>query len=200
MAAKDDAAILKHLKKNPSQEALDISFATDIDESVVNESLAALYSKGQVEYKDVGGRPQWSLAAAKPKPAPAPKAEKPAPAPKAVATSSSDFDDEETSGSSGSGKGFVLGVGVIVLVLAILAGYVLGGMQASASAKALADGEIKSVRDSIGLVKMSLNLRIDNLESQIREIKAAAEKAQEAKASEAKAPASKPAKKKKRRR
>jgi hypothetical protein len=211
MAAKEEAAILKYLKKNPSQEALDISFGTDIDEDVVKQALAVLQGKGEVESKDVGGRPQWSIAAPKPKAAPAPaapKAEGEAPAaapkaPKAERPAVEDADDEDAAPKAGGvSKGFVFSVSSVVLVLAVAIGYVLGGMQASSSAKALADTEIKNVRDSLGCVKLSLNTRLDNLESQIRDLKAAAVKAEEpaekkedAKAK--KAPA-KPAKKKRR--
>lgn len=181
MAAKEEAAILKHLKKNPSQDALDISFATDLDEGLIKESLVALEGKAQVESKEVDGRLQWSLAAPKPKPvaAPAPKAEAPAvsddEAPvsrksKPVAVEADD--DEDAPAVGGASKGFVLTVGLVVLLLAVAAGYVLGGMQASSAAKALADGEVKAVRDSIGLVKVSLNTRIDALESKIRDLKA----------------------------
>lgn len=186
MAAKEEAAVLKYLKKNPSQEALDISFSIDIDEDVVKQALAALEGKGQVESKDVGGRAQWSLAAPKPKaaPAPAPKAEAapvageadaaaeaaPRKAPKADVVVE-ESDEECCCAKGGVTKCFVVSVSVVVLVLAIVVGYVLGGMQASSAAKALADSEIKAVRDSVGLVKVSLNQRLDNLESQIRDLK-----------------------------
>ena len=209
MAAKEEAAVLKYLKKNPSQEALDISFAIDIDEDLVKQALAALEGKGQVESKDVGGRPQWSLAAPKPKaaPAPAPKAEAapvaseggvvaaeaaPKKAPKAEVVAE-EGDEECCCAKGGVSKCFVVSVSAVVLVLAIVVGYVLGGMQASSAAKALADSEIKAVRDSVGLVKVSLNQRLDNLESQIRDLKAP--KAEPAKEETKKAPA-KPAKKK----
>jgi len=178
MAAKEEAAILKHLKKNPAQDALDISFATDLDEGLVKEALVALEGKAQVESKDVDGRLQWSLAAPKPKPAPAPKAEAAAvsddeaPVPRKAKTVAVEADDDEAPAAGGVSKGFVLTVGLVVLLLAVAAGYVLGGIQASSAAKALADGEVKSVRDSIGLVKVSLNSRIDALESQIRDLKA----------------------------
>jgi hypothetical protein len=203
MAAKEEAAVLKYLKKNPSQEALDISFGTDIDESVVKETLAALEGKGQVEQKDVGGRPQWSLAAPKPKPAPAPKpepvvsgdiseSEKPAKASRAVAVP--DDSDDEAAPKGGVSKGFVLGVSLVVLLVALAGGWVLGGLQASAASKALSDAEIKSLRDSTKLGIMQLNVRIDGLESQIRDLKAAPAPKEEP---AAKKPAAKPAKKKK---
>lgn len=210
MAAKEEAAVLKYLKKNPSQEALDISFSIDIDEDVVKQALAALEGKGQVESKDVGGRMQWSLAAPKPKaaPAPAPKAEaveqgseESVPAPKKAAKPvvEAGDEDEECCAKGGVSKGFVFGVSGAVLVVALGVGYVLGGMQASSAAQALADTEIKSVRDSVGLMKVALNQRLDNLESQIRDLKAPpkAEPAAEPKKEEKgkKAPA-KPAKKK----
>lgn len=210
MAAKEEAAVLKYLKKNPSQEALDISFAIDIDEDLVKQALAALEGKGQVESKDVGGRAQWSLAAPKPKaaPAPAPKAEAapvaaeggavaaeaaPVKASKAEVVAE-EGDEECCCAKGGVSKCFVVSVSAVVLVLAIVIGYVLGGMQVSSAAKALADSEIKAVRDSVGLVKVSLNQRLDNLESQIRDLKAAP-KAEPAKEETKKAPA-KPAKKK----
>lgn len=210
MAAKEEAAVLKYLKKNPSQEALDISFAIDIDEDVVKQALAVLQGKGEVESKDVGGRAQWSLAAPKPKPAPAPKAEKvessasdEAPAPKKEKAPKPEADccgDDECCSKGGVSKGFVFGIGAVVLVLAVGVGYVLGGMQAKSAAQALADTEVKAVRDSIGLVKVSLNQRLDNVESQIRDLKAfpkAEEPADkpDAKKAAKKAPA-KPAKKK----
>ena len=208
MAAKEEAAILKYLKKNPSQEALDISFGTDIDEDLVKQALAVLQGKGEVESKDVGGRPQWSIAAPKPKAAPAPAAPKadgdaPVPAPKAAKADVPvlDADDDDVGGKVGGvSKGFVFGVSGVVLVLAIAIGYVLGGMQASSAAKSLADTEIKDVRDSLGFVKLSLNTRIDNLESQLRDLKAASEKAEEASkiAEPKKAPAKKVVKKKRR--
>lgn len=195
MAAKEESAVLKYLKKNPSQEALDISFAIDIDESVVKEALAVLSGKGEVESKDVDGRAQWSLAApkAKPAPAPVPKAEPSVgldvePAPRKAAKVVVEADDEAAP-AGGASKGFVLAVGLVVLVLAAGAGFVLGGMQASKATQALAAGEIQAVRDSIGLVKVGLNTRIDNLESQIRDLKAASEE----KSVEAEKPAAKPA-------
>lgn len=199
MAAKEEAAILKYLKKNPSQEVLDISFAIDIDEALVAQAIEALAAKSQVESKDVGGRLQWSLAA----PKAAPPASKPAPAPvaaKPVAAPEEDpEDDDVVRVKGGVSKGFVFGIGAVVLVLAVVVGYVLGGMQASAATKALADTELKAVRDSVGLVKVSLNQRLDNLESQIRELKTPP-KAEEPKVEEKKAPAkkapAKPAKKK----
>jgi hypothetical protein len=200
MAAKEESAVLKYLKKNPSQEALDISFAIDIDESLVKEALAVLSGKGEVESKDVDGRAQWSLAAPKAKPAPAPKAQpEPSldvgsePAPRKAAKVVVDSDDDAAP-AGGASKGFVLAVGLVVLVLAAGAGFVLGGMQASKATQALAAGEVQAVRDSIGLVKVGLNTRIDNLESQIRDLKAAAEK----KPVEAAKPAAKATKKKKR--
>ena len=210
MAAKEEAAILKYLKKNPSQEVLDISFGIDIDEELVKQALAVLQGKGEVESKDVGGRPQWSIAAPKPKAAPAPapvapKAEGEAPAPKAPKAESrpalEEADDEDAAPKAGGvSKGFVFGVSGVVLVLAIVIGYVLGGMQASSSAKALADTEIKNVRDSLGFVKLTLNTRLDNLESQLRDLKAAATKVEEsAKKEETKKAPAKVVKKKKRR-
>lgn len=205
MAAKEEAAVLKYLKKNPSQEALDISFGTDIDESVVKETLVALEGKGQVEQKDVGGRPQWSLAAPKPKPAPAPapksepvvsgdfsESEKPAKAPRPAPVP--DDSDDEAAPKGGVSKGFVLGVSLVVLLVALAGGWVLGGMQASAASKALAESELKSLRDSTKLGIMQLNVRIDGLESQIRDLKAAPAPKEEP---AAKKPAAKPAKKKK---
>lgn len=206
MAAKEETAVLKYLKKNPSQEALDISFAIDIDESLVKEALAVLAGKGEVESKDVDGRAQWSLAAPKAKPAPAPvpkvKAEPSVdldlePAPRKAAKVVDDTDDEAAP-AGGASKGFVLAVGLVVLVLASGAGFVLGGMQASKATQALAAGEIQAVRDSIGLVKVGLNTRIDNLESQIRDLKAASEKKSVEAAKPAAKPAAKATKKKKR--
>lgn len=198
MAAKEESAVLKYLKKNPSQEALDISFAIDIDESLVKEALAVLEGKGEVQSKEVDGRAQWSLAApkAKPVPVPAPKVQADSsldigsdPAPRKSAKVVADSEDEATP-SGGASKGFVLAVGLVVLIAASAAGFVLGGMQATKATQALADGELKAVRDSIGLVKVGLNTRIDNLESQIRDLKAAAE----AKAAEPAKPVAKPTK------
>jgi len=200
MAAKEEAAVLKYLKKNPSKDALDISFGTDIDESLVKESLLVLQGKGEVEQKDIDGRPHWSLAAPKPKPAPAPKAEpvaseaapseKPAKAPRAASV-----EDEEETASSGAGvsKGFVFGVSLVTLLVALGGGWVLGGLQASAATKAQADTEIKALRDSTRLGIMNLNTRIDGLESKIRDLKAPAAPAAEPAAKSA----AKPAKKKK---
>jgi len=208
MAAKEEAAILKHLKKNPSQDALEISFEIDFEESVIKEALASLESKSQVESKEVDGRRVWSLPAPK-KAAPAtaaPKVEKAEVAsdvaeiaPKKIAKADVVADDAEECccAAGGVSKCFVASVGVVVLVLAVVIGYILGGMQATSAAKALADNEIKAVRDSIGLTKVALNRRLDDLESQIRYLKVPAkveEPAADAK-KDKKAPA-KPAKKK----
>lgn len=198
MAAKEESAVLKYLKKNPAQDALDISFAIDIDESLVKEALVVLAGKGEVESKDVDGRAQWSLAAPKAKlvPVAPPKVQAESaldlgsePAPRKSAKVVVDSDDE-TPPAGGASKGFVLAVGLVVLLLSAAAGFVLGGMQATKATQALAAGEVQAVRDSIGLVKVGLNTRIDNLETQIRDLKAAAEK----KAVEAPKPDPKPAK------
>jgi hypothetical protein len=204
MAAKEETAVLKFLKKNPSQEALDISFGIDIDESLVKETLIALEGKGQVEQKDVGGRPQWSLAAPKPKPAPVPvpkadpvasnefsEVEKPSKATRAAAVAD---DEDESAPKGGVSKGFVLGVSLVVLLVALGGGWVLGGMQASAASNALVATDLKNMRDSTKLDIMKLNVRIDGLESQIRDLKAAPAPKEEP---AAKKPAAKPAKKKK---
>lgn len=200
MAAKEEAAVLKYLKKNPAQEALDISFAIDIDENLIKEALVSLEGKGQVESKDVGGRPQWSIAAPKPKvaapaAAPAPAASagdagqlQAAPAvvaaPKKVKAEPSDESDAPVGGTS---KGFVVVIGLLAIVIATGAGYVLGGIQAKAATTALENGQVKLLRDSIGLTKAALNIRLDGLESQIRDLKAAppAPAAEEAKPAKA---------------
>jgi len=68
-------------------------------------------------------------------------------------------------------------------------------MQAKSATSALENGKVSLLRDSIGFTKASLNIRLDGLESQIRDLKTAAP-APAAEASKPAKTAAKPKKKK----
>jgi len=190
MAAKEEALVLKYLKKNPGSEALDISFGTDVDESVVKETLQQLLGKQQVAEKvSDSGVSTWTISTPPAKPA-APKAEKPA----KVSVERSDDAVEESSSSGGSGKGFVFVIALLTAVISIGASYFIASSQISA-AKSSFDLQLKNATDTVGFYKIETNKKIDALQQELKKLQAppADEKA------DAKAPAkvAKKAKKKK---
>ncbi len=177
MAAKEEALILKYLKKNPDSEALDVSFGTDVDESVVKETLQQLLSKQQVAEKvSDSGISTWTIAVPPPKPV-APKPEKPAKVAKSDedvsvdVPASSDDDDASPSSGKGSGKGFVLVVAVLTAAISIGASYVIGSNKI-ASEKAAFDLQLKNATDSVGFYKIETNQKIDALQQEIKKLQA----------------------------
>lgn len=177
MAAKEEALILKYLKKNPDSEALDVSFGTDVDESVVKETLQQLLSKQQVAEKvSDSGISTWTIAVPPPKPV-APKPEKPAKVAKSDddvsvdVPASSDDDDASPSSGKGSGKGFVLVVAVLTAAISIGASYVIGSSKI-ASEKAAFDLQLKNATDSVGFYKIETNQKIDALQQEIKKLQA----------------------------
>lgn len=200
MAAKEEALILKYLKKNPDSEALDVSFGTDVDESVVKETLQQLLSKQQVAEKvSDSGVSTWTIAVPPPKPV-APKPEKPAKVAKSdddvsVDVPASSDDDESSSSGKGSGKGFVLFVAILTAAISIGASYVIGSGKI-ASEKAAFDLQLKNATDSVGFYKIETNKKLDALQQEIKKLQAPpAEEAAPAKAAK---PAPKKVVKKKR--
>ena len=201
MAAKEEALILKYLKKNPDSEALDISFGTDVDEVVVKDTLQQLLSKQQVAEKvSESGISTWTIAAPPPKVA-APKPEKPAKPAKSedegveVAVSSSDDEDAAPSGS-GSGKGFVFVVAILTALISIGASYVIGSSKIAAE-KAAFDLQLKNATDSVGFYKIETNKKLDALEQEIKKLQAPPAEEPDAKAASKKAAPKKAVKKKK---
>ncbi|HNY30247.1 MAG TPA: hypothetical protein PKO15_05105 [Fibrobacteria bacterium] len=189
MAAKEESVILKYLKKNPGSEALDISFGTDIDESVVKETLQQLLGKQQVsEAVSESGISTWSIAAPPP-PAPKVAAPKPQPAPKPVSEDaptddSDDSDSDEGSSSKGGvGKGFVIFIALLFAAIGAGASFfmVQGSISAAKADIVKAKGELQ---DSVGVFKLATNNRISAMEQEIKLLKAppAEEKADDAKA------------------
>jgi len=176
MAAKEEALILKYLKKNPDSEALDVSFGTDVDESVVKETLQQLLSKQQVAEKvSDSGISTWTIAVPPPKPV-APKPEKPAKVAKSdddvsVEVPASSDDDDSSSSGKGSGKGFVLAVAVLTAAISIGASYVIGSGKI-ASEKAAFDLQLKNATDSVGFYKIETNKKLDALQQEIKKLQA----------------------------
>lgn len=200
MAAKEESVILKYLKKNPGSEALDISFGTDIDESVVKETLQQLLGKQQVsESVSDSGISTWNIATPPP-PAPKAAAPKPEPTPKPVreAAPVDDLDLSESdapASKGGAGKGFV--VLIALLFAAISAGATFFLMQGTiSSAKTQLINDNKRVTDSLSTLIQATNVKISGLELEVKALKAppADEKAEDPKAKGAKA--AKPAPKK----
>lgn len=169
MAAKEEALVLKYLKKNPGSEALDVSFGTDVDESIVKESLDSLLAKNQVS-KTVSdsGVATWSIASGS-----APKAE----APKASssvtvrAEAVEAVEDDAPSGSSGTGKGFVLFVALLTAIVSIAASYFVGA-GAIAAEREKFDLQLKNATDSVGFYKITTNQKLDALEQEIKKLQA----------------------------
>jgi hypothetical protein len=168
MAAKEEALVLKYLKKNPGSEALDVSFGTDVDEVVVKEALESLLSKNQVSrsLSDTGVA-TWSLASGS-----APKVE----APKASSSvtirseASAPVEDESPS-SSGTGKGFVIVVALLTALVAIAVSYFAASSAISAE-RAKFDLQLKNATDSVGFYKITTNQKLDALEQEIKKLQA----------------------------
>lgn len=168
MAAKEEALVLKYLKKNPGSEALDVSFGTDIDESVVKETLESLLSKNQVS-KSVSDSNVaiWTLASG-----PAPKVEKPK-ASSSVTIRSEDVPDagDDASGSTGTGKGFVIVMALLAILVSVAASYFVAASAISAE-RVKFDLQLKNATDSVGFYKITTNQKIDALEQEIKKLQA----------------------------
>lgn len=166
MAAKEEALVLKYLKKNPGSEALDVSFGTDVDESVVKEVLEALLSKQQVS-KTVSdsGVATWVLASGPAPKVQAPKESSSAPLRSEDIPSSSD----DSSGSTGTGKGFVIIVALLTAIVAIAASYFMASSAISAE-RAKFDLQLKNATDSVGFYKITTNQKLDALEQEIKKL------------------------------
>lgn len=204
MAAKEESVILKYLKKNPGSEALDVSFGTDLDESVVKETLQQLLGKQQVAEKvSETGISTWNISTPPPPPpkAAAPKPER-APKPVREESSVSDIDslsdDEGSSGccKGGVGKGFVIIIALLFAAIGACASYFM--VQGSiTAAKADLVKQNNAFIDSVGNFKVATTAKINVLESEVNKLKAppAEEKKEDAKPAKAAKPAPKKGKK-----
>ncbi|QQS05077.1 MAG: hypothetical protein IPK50_22825 [Fibrobacterota bacterium] len=188
MAAKEESVILKYLKKNPGSEALDVSFGTDIDESVVKETLQQLLGKQQVSQSvSDSGISTWNIATPPP-PAPKPVAPKPVATPKPAREDApvedvvvSDSDLAPSSNGGGTGKGFV--ILIALLFAAISAGatfYLLQSTIKTAETKLITDN--KRVLDSLSTVIQATNVKISGLQVELNALKPPAEEKVEDKA------------------
>lgn len=195
MAAKEESLVLKYLKKNPGSEALDVSFGTDVDESVVKEVLQELLGKQMVAEKvSDSGVSTWTIAVPPPKPV-APKPEKPAKVAKSEDDSIDVSVDDDAPASGGSGKGFVFVVALLTAIVSIGVSYVVGSSKI-ASEKAAFDLQLKNATDSLGFYRIETNKKLDALQQDVKKLQAPpAEEKADAKA--AAKPAAKKGKKKK---
>ena len=187
MAAKEESVILKYLKKNPGSEALDVSFGTDIDESVVKETLQQLRGKQQVsESVSDSGISTWNIATP-PAPAAKPVAPKPVSEPRParesapaedVVISDSDF---APASSGGTGKGFVIFVALLFAAIGAGASYfMVQGTISAAKSELVAKNNV--FMDSVGVYKQLTNNRIAALELDVKNLKPAPEAAADPKA------------------
>lgn len=171
MAAKEEALVLKYLKKNPGSEALDVSFGTDVDESVVKEILQQLLGKQQVAEKvSESGVSTWTIAVPPSKPA-APKAEKPVKAAKSEDASDDVVADDEAPATGGTGKGFVFVIAILTAIISIGVSYVVGSSKITAE-KAAFDLQLKNATDSVGFYKIETNKKLDALQLEIKKLQA----------------------------
>lgn len=178
MAAKEESVILKYLKKNPGSEALDVSFGTDIDESVVKETLQQLLGKQQVSQSvSDSGISTWNIAAPPP-PAPKPVAPKPASEPKPARESApsddvviSDSDLETSSNGGGTGKGFVIFIALLFAAIAAAGSYFAVQGKIS-SAQAEMTSKNSKVIDSLSTLIQATNVKISALDIEIKALKA----------------------------
>jgi len=171
MAAKEEALVLKYLKKNPGSEALDISFGTDVDEAIVKEALQQLLSKQQVSPKvDERGVATWTIS----EPGKAPAAPKPVKAPEPAADRFSEpvlREEEPDAPSGGTGKGFVFFLVLLFALISVGASWYLAGMQIKA-AKSGFDVQLKATQEAIGLQQIQTNKDVDSLKLEIRKLQA----------------------------
>ena len=194
MAAKEEALVLKFLKKNPDSEALDVSFGTDVEEPLVKETLQQLLAKQMVAVKvSDSGVATWNIATPPAKVA-APKPEKPA---KVASESFGSVDSsDDSSPSGGTGKGFVLFVALLTAVVSIAASYVVGSNKIAAERAGL-ELQLKNATDTIGFYRIATNNKLDAIQMEIKKLQpAVAEEKSEAKPSKAAKPAKKTKKKK----
>jgi hypothetical protein len=168
MAAKEEALVLKYLKKNPGSEALDISFGIDVDEAIVKEALQQLLSMRMVATKlDERGVPSWIIS----DPSKAARAANP------IVSSESDpqrtpapmVESDEPSG--GTGKGFVFFIVLLFALISVGASWYLAGMQINA-AQAGFDRQLKTAQEAIGLQQIQMNKNIDSLKVEVKKLQA----------------------------
>jgi hypothetical protein len=171
MAAKEEALVLKYLKKNPGSEALDVSFGTDVDEAIVKEALQQLLSKQQVAFKmDERGVPAWTIA----EPGKAPPAPKPV---KAAEPASDRFSEpvlkteEPDAPSGGTGKGFVFFIVLLFALISVGASWYLAGMQIKAAQSGF-DIQLKHTQEAMGQQQIQTNKDIDSLKLEVKKLQA----------------------------
>jgi len=185
MAAKEEALVLKYLKKNPGSEALDISFGTDVDEAIVKEALQQLLSKQQVAAKvDERGVATWTIA----EPGKAPVAPKPVKAPEPATDRFSSpvlRDEPDDVPSGGTGKGFVFFIVLLFALISVGASWYLAGMQINA-AKSGFDVQLKAAQEAMGLLQVQTNKDMDSLKLEVKKLQAPAPVAAEEPAPKAK--------------
>jgi hypothetical protein len=177
MAAKEEALVLKYLKKNPGTEAMDVAFGTDLDEAIVKEALQQLLSKRQVLMKvDIRGVSTWvvgdpSKAAPVSRPivasesTPPPPFERPAPPSRVVER----VVEESEPASGGTGKGFVIFVAILFALISVGASWYLAGVQIEA-AKSTFDRQLKTAQDSVGYYKITTNQQLDAIRQDIKKL------------------------------
>ena len=194
MAAKEEALVLKYLKKNPGTEAMDVAFGTDLDEAIVKETLQQLLSKRQVSVKvDAQNVSTWvvgdpskaapvsrPIVASESAPAPSPF-ERPAPPPSRAVDR---VVEESESTSEGTGKGFVFFIVLLFALISIGASWFLAGIQIQA-AKASFDLQLKTAEDSVGFYKITTNQQLDAIRQDIKKLQAPPAPAPEEKAAPA---------------
>ncbi|HXP91743.1 MAG TPA: hypothetical protein VN931_12545 [Fibrobacteria bacterium] len=180
MAAKEEALVLKYLKKNPGTEAMDVAFGTDLDEAIVKETLQQLLSKRQVLVKvDAQGVSTWvvgdpSKSAPVSRPIVASESTPPAsfdrPAPPPSRSVDRVVEESEPS-SGGTGKGFVFFIVLLFALISVGASWYLAGMQIQA-AKSSFDLQLKTAEDSVGFYKITTNQQLDAIRQDIKKLQA----------------------------
>jgi len=194
MAAKEEALVLKYLKKNPGTEAMDVAFGTDLDEAIVKETLQQLLSKRQVLVKvDAQGVSTWvvgdpSKSAPVSRPIVASESTPPPPFERAAPPPSRTVErvvEESEPTSGGTGKGFVFFIVLLFALISIGASWFLAGIQIQA-AKASFDLQLKTAEDSVGFYKITTNQQLDAIRQDIKKLQAPPAPAPEEKAAPAK--------------
>jgi hypothetical protein len=186
MAAKEEALVLKYLKKNPGSEALDVSFGTDVDEAIVKEALQQLLSKQQVAFKmDERGIAAWTIAEpGKAPPAPKPIVKSAEPAPERFSEPVLRAEEPDAP-SGGTGKGFVFFIVLLFALISVGASWYLAGMQIQV-AKAGFDLQLKNAQEAMGLQQVQMNKDIDSLKVAVKKLQPATPAAAEEPAPKAK--------------
>jgi hypothetical protein len=180
MAAKEEALVLKYLKKNPGSEAMDVAFGTDLDEPIVKETLQQLLSKRQVLAKvDAQGVSTWVVgdpSKAAPAPRPIVSSESampppPPPPPPFQRASTPPVVEEFEPTSGGTGKGFVFFIVLLFALISVGASWFLAGIQIQA-AKSTFDLQLKTTQDSVGFYKITTNQQLDAIRQDIKKLQA----------------------------